>query len=979
MACYIENCSSFPLLICSCSTKGTLICDDHFESHLSEINKYPHIANSIFDSSILESREKLKENNKSTINKSLENFPETKLSLINPELNKIDKEIQSCLIKLRSNLSSKLIKKRNLVNITLNDFSKSKNQYCIKCSQSECKCHFIHYVKNHEKTCKFTIRNFDEKLAYLISQDISKWKNIEIFKGSYFNKIDIKTYPEICDILKNILSKKLQDGLFNLILLSKESSEVSQGSSNAITILNRLDYPLSHRDLRGINIPGADLSSSLIIGTNFKGSNLTNVNFGKANLYSVNFDDCYLAGAEFGESCLSPIKTAGTIVNFSPCGKYIVLCKKNQTEIFICDISSQEIVKIYPTDQRVYHCEYSPCGNYLAIVHQDKVILCNAKVHQYKAILCNAEIFDSVVHTCDEISEIICSFAFSLCSKWLAVGLYNHDIKIWDINTKTQVRYLCGHDSPAISLAFTKNYLISTSDWGLILIWNINLPEKITVIDKLGVLRTVKNKQLVKSRYELTWIVLSQNEKYIYASSKQKLFMWNVEKLEEKTQFSDLTSVFYDWALSPCEKFIAVSNKKGLVQIFDIESQVFTFQILMKPWSSPKIAFSPNDDRLAIAGINEFARSWKYKNPSFKNPEITNRKYDFMVLWAPNEDQFALISREAAVGLIEIWSCKTKKVVREIKWYFGLEVNPIFAFSPHGNHFVLSSYCGLHLHRSTVEYVRDYPLRVSTFVISREGLIALGFIDGHIEIAELYSNKLICKINSSTSKNAHCEDIKLLAFSCDSKRLASASSSGGFIRFWNVKTGDFIAQIQIKPKKLSSLPLASINFAPYQNYLAFTANPCNWVTVCHVNSPEEAIRLYGLSTLSYSQVKFSPCGSLLAAINLNFTIDLWNFEKRMLVYTLKGHLGVINSFDFSLCGKKIISGSEDMTIKCWNIRHLYDDSKEENLICLEWSLKKHELVASGISLSRAVISEKNRELLDFLSKKDIKQSKNYLI
>jgi WD40 repeat protein len=89
------------------------------------------------------------------------------------------------------------------------------------------------------------------------------------------------------------------------------------------------------------------------------------------------------------------------------------------------------------------------------------------------------------------------------------------------------------------------------------------------------------------------------------------------------------------------------------------------------------------------------------------------------------------------------------------------------------------------------------------------------------------------------------------------------------------------------------------------------------------NSLSQALRgmiatLKGHSS-SVSSVSFSPDGKTLASGSDDNTIKVWNLATGNQITTLKGHSSSVNSVSFSPDGKTLASGSYDNTIKVWDV------------------------------------------------------------
>ncbi len=153
-----------------------------------------------------------------------------------------------------------------------------------------------------------------------------------------------------------------------------------------------------------------------------------------------------------------------------------------------------------------------------------------------------------------------------------------------------------------------------------------------------------------------------------------------------------------------------------------------------------------------------------------------------------------------------------------------------------------------------------------------------------------------------------------LVFTPDGKVLIS-SSAWDRIRLWDAATGK---EARRWP---DATPARAIALSPNGKLLAAltSANPpAEGGVALRELATGRLVRRFGKAE-SFSQLRFSPDGKVLAVFGWEKKIELWDPEAGRLLHTLTGHQDIVWSADFSADGKTLVSGSDDKTIRFWNV------------------------------------------------------------
>ena len=160
----------------------------------------------------------------------------------------------------------------------------------------------------------------------------------------------------------------------------------------------------------------------------------------------------------------------------------------------------------------------------------------------------------------------------------------------------------------------------------------------------------------------------------------------------------------------------------------------------------------------------------------------------------------------------------------------------------------------------------------------------------------------------------HTGEVNCIAIRPDGKRIVSASNDST-LRVWDTYSGKEIAKLmghQFNVTSVVSLP---------DNVRALSLSP-----------GEKALRLWELATgkclkiISFDMyADYVHCSAVNSAGTQVLTgygngiLQLWDIETGYLLRTFMGHLGKVNSVHFTPDGQLAISGSQDKTLRVWDL------------------------------------------------------------
>ncbi|KAF9125639.1 hypothetical protein BGW39_007240 [Mortierella sp. 14UC] len=736
----------------------------------------------------------------------------------------------------------------------------------------------------------------------------------------------------LCDRVSQ--SCTFEQQLLAVIEQSKRDASVATAAANAITILVRAGTRFNRADLKGIRIPGADVSHGQFDSAQLQGADLTDVNFARSWLRQADFSKAKMDGARFGE--LPDLKETAEI----------------------------------------HACAYSPNGKLLAVG------LKSGDIDVYDASSW-IKLWSMRGH-----KKVVCGIAFSPDSQQLISGSGDHTLRLWDVTTGEMELVMEGHTGSVNAVAFLPygEQAASASKDQTVRLWCLQTGESLFVLKGhtesiTSVDHSPDGYHLISGSHDGTihfwdrrtgapravWespfggvecLAFSPDGRQVASGHRQdNVQLWDTTTGLPCTVLRGHNGAVTSVAFSASGRWIASASSDRTVRLWDASAGTLVSVLTSHNKGVFAVAFAPGEMQIASGGRDWRVRLWEVNTRGSNVEQQGHSDVVFSVGYTP--DGRHIISGSSD-GTIRQWDSITggsgNVVVQSAEPFNAMAVSPdgiqIATGSFNSNIQLWNRQTGAneqtsHTHDRAVIDLTYSPCGRWIASSSKDRTVQLWDLQDAVEPDyDFVDDPQYC--------------VYSVAFSPTGRQLATGNSNG-IVRIFNLQSKEPLVS-----RRWGEEPVWVLAYSPNGRQLAIgTAGESIYVwDHYHPESTGQELDDHdsGVSCMAYS-----PCGQWIASGSLDETVRLWHQRRRpasddeeveektwSCVSIIRGFVDTILSISWNpLVPLEFVTGCEDRSVRVWRVTR-NDTGGGGVTVGLVWGSNTGRLCASELKFGDAL-------------------------
>ena len=696
--------------------------------------------------------------------------------------------------------------------------------------------------------------------------------------------------------------------LFEYLEHSKNDKKWRTAAANAITILVRAGEQFIETDLKGIQIPGADLSYGVFDSVQLQDADLRKVNLRGIWLRQTDLSRSRLTGARFGEIPSLTEDDGVLSCTYSPDGKSFVVGLQNGSISVYTTPNWEKVRTLSGHYEGVWRVVYSPDGNQFASAGQDGTMrLWNVETWECEHVL--------VGH-----NGWVIGAAYSPQGDQVASSSGDMTIRLWNVVTGKCLRTLRGHDGAVICVAYSPkgNQAVSCSGDSTIRFWDI----------ETGICSRV-----LSGHTDRVWCIAfsPQGDQIASASGDTTVRLWDVKEGICQHVLKGHSNAVYRIVYSPKGDQVVSGGYDGSLRVWDPESGTWLTTLVGHSNSVSGVIFSPRGNQLASCSYDKTVRLWSISEKASRPISFGHTKEVCGVKCSPNGD---LVVSGSTDGMIRFWDLNTG-AHRQTLSSHGDSILSV-AFSPEGDCIASGSADNL---------VRLWEVETGMCLQTLTGhddmVNNVAYSSQGHQIASASDDNTARIWNVATGEcehvlEGHSEWVLGVAFSPNGDQIAT-SSKDNTIRIWDAKTGECCQILEGHTGWARDVVYSS------QGQQLASAGYDNTVRTWDVETAECRSILIGHSD-RVACVAYSSQGHLLASGSWDKTVRLWHVagQSRAVIRNFVDSIACV-TWGTSSGADHLIAGCGDGSVLMWQIIEEGDLYR----VHLVWNAASSKLCMSG--------------------------------
>ncbi|KAK3823385.1 MAG: WD40-repeat-containing domain protein [Benniella sp.] len=719
-------------------------------------------------------------------------------------------------------------------------------------------------------------------------------------------------------LLQFLEERAQQEPLFKKQLLdyieySKMDSKWRKAAANAITILVRAGVQFISTDLRGIRIPGADLSYGV-----FDSAQLQDADMRKANLRGVwmrqtDLSRAQMTGVQFGElPSLSDDDGHVYSCAYSPDGMSFATSLSNGNIHLYVTSTWEKIRTLNGQDGAVLRVVYSPKGDQIASCGQN-MTLC----------LWDTDT-GSLLHTLTGHTNWVTCAAYSPQGEHVASVSGDGTMRLWDVTNGDCFQTFSGHSVAIQCVAYSPNgqQIAFGSLDSSIRLWNVVTGDCVRVMS---------------GHDGVVWDISYSPRGDQVASSSQDttIRLWDVESGACRHIMPGHIGPVKSVVFSPKGDQIASGSLDATVRLWDVDSGVCHQTLNGHTKAILSVTYSPKGGQLASGSFDRSVRLWSVSTGVSRSVPKGHSREVTRIKCSPNGDQIVSCSTDRTIRLWNVDTGACSQILRD-------QQSPIYsvAYSPQGDRIVSGG--GDKTVRlwdveagTCIRTLTGHNESVQCVAYSLQGdMVASASIDTTVRVWDTATGD--CR----WTLGGHSEGVMCVAYSPNGNQIASGSMDGT-VRIWDAATG-----ICIRVLQGHGAWVRDVVYSP-QGVLIASASRDKTIRLWDVKTGECRSTLEGHKRW-VSCAEFSPKGDILVSGSEDMTVRFWDVATGQCRAVVENFHSCVKGITWiaALDSNFLITGCSSGSVLMWQV--LEDEGRIH--VRQSWSATNGALNMAGASI-----------------------------